>query len=138
MQRSSERILTTHVGSLIRPSELVAFLKDKIDGKTIDEAAYAQTLAASVRTVVRRQAEVGIDVLNDGEFGKTVTWSRYVLERLTGFKQRNGHRADMPRSIVGRERRQFAEFYAEYDLTQNFIGLSGWAVTGPIAFKGHR
>ena len=79
MRRSEHRILTTHVGSLIRPPDLRDFLAAKRNGKAVDEAAFDGCLERSVRDVVRRQAEIGLDVINDGELGKTISWSRYVL-----------------------------------------------------------
>ena len=88
MKRSSNRILTTHVGSLIRPSALQDFLRAKQAGKPYDRAAYEACLTQSVAEVVHKQAEVGIDVVSDGEFGKSISWSQYVLERLSGFERR--------------------------------------------------
>src|SRR5579864_4176725 len=88
MKRSTDRILTTHVGSLIRPQALQDFLRAKQAGKAYDAAAYAKCLTASVADVVHKQAEVGIDVISDGEFGKSISWSQYVLERLSGFERR--------------------------------------------------
>ena len=78
MKRSTERILTTHVGSLIRPQALQDFLRAKQAGKPYDTAAYDKCLTASVAEVVHKQAEVGIDVISDGEFGKSISWSQYV------------------------------------------------------------
>ena len=75
MKRSTDRILTTHVGSLIRPEPLLAFLRLKQAGKPFDEAAYQKCLAGSVAEIVRQQAETGIDVVSDGEFGKSISWS---------------------------------------------------------------
>src|ERR1700747_2340143 len=69
MKRSTDRILTTHVGSLIRPQALQDFLRAKQAGKPYDEAAYQQCLTSSVAEVVRHQADAGIDVVSDGEFG---------------------------------------------------------------------
>lgn len=136
--RSVDRILTTHVGSLVRPDDLVAFLRDKMDGKAVDESAFAACLERSVRSVVRKQAEVGIDIVSDGEFGKTISWSRYVLERMSGFARLAPSATEgVPAGIVGKERRDFADFYAEYDPAQNFVGMAGWAVQGPIQYKGH-
>jgi len=87
MKRSSERILTTHVGSLIRPQPLQGFLRAKQAGETFDAKAYATCLTESVAAIVRRQAEAGIDVISDGEFGKSISWSQYALERLSGFER---------------------------------------------------
>src|SRR5579885_2547064 len=88
MKHSANRILTTHVGSLIRPPALIEFLRAKQAGKPYDEAAYAACLKESVAGAVRQQAEIGIDVPSDGEFGKSISWSQYVLERLSGFERR--------------------------------------------------
>src|SRR5512147_2124491 len=70
MKRSTDRILTTHVGSLIRPDSIRKFLRAKQKGEGYDRVAHAQCLKETVAEVVRRQAEVGIDVVSDGEFGK--------------------------------------------------------------------
>src|SRR5215468_490906 len=75
MKRSADRILTTHVGSLIRPPALQDFLRAKQGGKPFDQAAYDACLKDSVAEIVRQQAEVGIDVVSDGEFGKSISWS---------------------------------------------------------------
>ena len=73
MKRSTDRILTTHVGSLIRPAALREFLAAKEGGQPFDKTAYARCLKASVGDVVRKQAEIGIDVISDGEFGKAIS-----------------------------------------------------------------
>src|SRR6201998_1149668 len=88
MKRSTDRILTTHVGSLIRPDALQDFLRAKQSGKPYDKAGYDACLKSSVAEVVRAQADAGIDVVSDGEFGKSISWSQYVLERLGGFERR--------------------------------------------------
>ena len=88
MKRSTDRILTTHVGSLIRPQPLQEFLRAKQGGKPFDSKAYDNCLTESVAEVVRQQADAGIDVVSDGEFGKSISWSQYVLERLSGFERR--------------------------------------------------
>ncbi len=139
MKRSTERILCTHVGSLIRPPDLVAYLRAIDNGEQHDLRTYFDCLAASVADVVREQSETGIDIVSDGEFGKSASWSRYVMERLTGFEQRSGTGLD-PGEVVthGRDREQFAAFYAEYDKTQGFTGAKGnWACVGPVGYTGH-
>src|SRR5579885_2926928 len=73
MKRSRERILTTHAGSLVRPPEIIEVLKAEAFGEPYDQEAFAQRLRTAVVEVVRRQAEVGIDIPSDGEFGK-VGW----------------------------------------------------------------
>src|SRR6202166_2069314 len=88
MQRSTDRILTTHVGSLIRPQALQDFLRAKQSAQSFDHAAYARYLKGSVAQIVREQSDVGLDIVSDGEFGKSISWNQYVLERLSGFEQR--------------------------------------------------
>src|SRR5215208_280109 len=88
MKRSTDRILTTHVGSLIRPDPLLDLMRARQSGKPVDSRAYDRCLAESVAGVVRRQAEAGVDVVSDGEFGKAISWSQYALERLSGFERR--------------------------------------------------
>ena len=70
MKRSTDRILVTHVGSLVRPDDLAQLLAAKELGRSVDEAAFEVTLRASVGEVVRKQAEVGVDIPSDGEYGK--------------------------------------------------------------------
>jgi len=81
---SADRILTTHVGSLPRPEALLALMHAKAKGETYDEAELAACLRQSVSDIVAKQAEVGVDVVSDGEFSKP-SYATYVSERLTGF-----------------------------------------------------
>ena len=85
MKRSSDRILTTHVGSLPRPADLLDVVQAKEQGKPVDEKAHAARLRAAVSEIVRQQIELGIDVIDDGEFGKP-SFVSYVNERLAGFE----------------------------------------------------
>ena len=115
MKRSTERILTTHVGSLIRPPALVEFVKARQASGTVDESAYNQCLKDSVAEVVQRQCQAGIDIVNDGEFGKSTSWSLYGLKRLSGFELRPiKAREDNPFE-KGADRQRFKEFYLELD-----------------------
>ena len=135
MTSSADRILTTHVGSLIRPPQFVEILKLKENGLPYDAAAYAAMLRQSVHEIVRQQAEIGIDIVSDGEFGKSNSWARYVLERLTGFEARDIG-ADIDISPP-KDRRDFPEFYAEYDRANGMGGMvETMAVTRPIRYAG--
>jgi len=111
MKRSTDRILTSHVGSLIRPPELIEFLRAQQERRPVDEAAFAKCLRNAVADIVHLQAEVGIDVVDDGEFGKTISWSQYALERLSGFERRPLSAGVNP-FARGADRTRFAEFYA--------------------------
>jgi 5-methyltetrahydropteroyltriglutamate--homocysteine methyltransferase len=132
MKRSTDRILTTHVGSLIRPPELQEFLRAKQTGKPYDRAAYEKCLADSVAAVVRRQDEAGIDVVSDGEFGKSISWSQYALERLSGFERRP--LAGPNPWARGADRERFSEFYAELDAKEAPATTSESICIGPIAY----
>jgi 5-methyltetrahydropteroyltriglutamate--homocysteine methyltransferase len=135
MKRSVDRILTTHVGSLIRPQPLQAFLRAKQTGKTFEREAYDRCLTESVAAIVRRQAEVGIDVVSDGEFGKAISWSQYALERLSGFERRPVKPGANPFQR-GADRARFAEFYAELDAREAVATSTDAVCIGPIAYTG--
>jgi 5-methyltetrahydropteroyltriglutamate--homocysteine methyltransferase len=135
MKSSTDRILTTHVGSLIRPEPLQGFLRLKQAGRPFDEAAYQKCLTDSVAEIVRRQAEVGIDVVSDGEFGKSISWSQYVLERLSGFERRPIKDGADP-FARGVDRERFPEFYAELDAREGRATVSDSVCVGPIAYTG--
>jgi 5-methyltetrahydropteroyltriglutamate--homocysteine methyltransferase len=135
MKRSTDRILTTHVGSLIRPQPLQAFLRAKQAGNAFDREAYEQCLTETVAAIVRRQAEVGIDVVSDGEFGKSISWSQYALERLSGFERRPIKPGANP-FRRGADRARFAEFYAELDAREAIATSTDAVCVGPIAYTG--
>ena len=113
MRRSTDRILTTHTGSLIRPPQLLEIVRQRQSGMAVDEADYGQALRDSVQEVVARQAEAGIDIPTDGEFGKSTSWSLYPLKRLSGFETRKVRGANP--FARGADRARFLDFYAELD-----------------------
>jgi 5-methyltetrahydropteroyltriglutamate--homocysteine methyltransferase len=135
MKHSSNRILTTHVGSLIRPAALQDFLRLKQAGKPYDAAAYQKCLRGSVAEVVHKQAEVGVDVVSDGEFGKSISWSQYVLERLSGFERRPIKLGANP-FTRGVDRERFGEFYAELDAREGIATAVEAVCVGPISYTG--
>jgi len=135
MKRSSNRVLTTHVGSLIRPPALQEFLRAKQAGKPYDKSAYDTCLKDAVAEVVHKQADVGIDVVSDGEFGKSISWSQYVLERLSGFERRPIKPGGNP-FTRGVDRERFAEFYAELDAREGIATTVEAVCVGPIAYTG--
>ena len=114
MKRSSNRILTTHVGSLIRPPRLLDLVRAQQNGEAVNAQAYEQCLKDSVAEVVRRQAQAGIDIVNDGEFGKSTSWSLYALKRVSGFELRPIQPGADP-FARGADRERFKEFYAELE-----------------------
>src|SRR5467141_4051085 len=108
MKLSTDRILTTHVGSLPRPDDLFEMMLAKMDGKPVDDNAYAMRVRKAVEDSVRQQAASGLDVLSDGEMGKP-SFITYAAQRLGGLEKREGARPS-PFSNT-RETRDFPEYY---------------------------
>jgi 5-methyltetrahydropteroyltriglutamate--homocysteine methyltransferase len=133
MKRSTDRILTTHAGSLPRPADLLAMVEAQQDGKPVDSARYAARLTEAVGQIVRRQAEIGIDIVDDGEYGKP-GFVNYVNDRLSGFSF-DAERTGRSPWEGSREVKSFPEFYAQ-------TAGSGsrhvhMVCTGPISYRGH-
>ncbi len=135
MKSSTDRILTTHVGSLPRPDDLFEMMLARMDGKAVDEAAYAARVQSAVEECVREQVEVGLDVVSDGEMGKP-SFITYAASRLSGLESREGSR---PSPFANtRETADFPEYY-QSALAQQVSARRRRALTvctGPIAYKG--
>src|SRR5215510_10579335 len=131
MKRSIDRILTTHVGSLPRPADLLGVVQAKEAGKPIDENAHAARLRQAVAEVVRHQVDLGIDIVDDGEFGKP-SFVSYVNDRLGGFEV---DKAAPRRSswAQSREARSFPEFYADMNVSAR---IDRKACKGPVTYRG--
>jgi 5-methyltetrahydropteroyltriglutamate--homocysteine methyltransferase len=130
MQRSTDRILTTHVGSLVRPKALVAAAA----AARADPAAlppYEATLRDAVADVVRRQVEAGIDIVNDGEYSKS-SWANYMLERLEGFEVREGQRRKV--EWLGRDLERFPEVMAA-EMPMFVPDAAVQACVGPVRYR---
>ena len=136
MHRSTDRILTTHVGSLIRPPEVRAFLRARANGEQPDEAIYQGQLSTAVAKIVAQQVAAGVDVVSDGEFGKAISWSQYALERLSGFERKPIQSRDANPFNRGADRTRFAEFYAELDEKDGVATTMEAVCTGPITYTG--
>jgi 5-methyltetrahydropteroyltriglutamate--homocysteine methyltransferase len=116
MKRSEDRILTTHVGSIPRPRAMLE-MASMFTGPPKDPKAYAELVRSSVAQIVKRQAAAGVDIVNDGEYGKS-SWANYVLERMSGFEPRPGTKS--PMVWLGRDRERFPEA-----VENEFRGLLG-------------
>ena len=125
MKRSTTRILTTHTGSLPRPWDLVDLMLAKQDGSPTDPEALAQRVSQAVTEVVRKQSDVGVDVLNDGEQSK-IGYSTYVMDRLTGF---DGDSPVLPRTDWA----DFPEALARIQASLTVITRP--SCTGPVTRK---
>jgi 5-methyltetrahydropteroyltriglutamate--homocysteine methyltransferase len=110
MKRSSERILVTHVGSLARPKDLMEMLVARNEGNPYNSDALARRTREAVGEVVQKQIECGVDIVNDGELGKS-NFSRYTRERLGGFVERPADPNFKPTSIFGRDMIEFTEYF---------------------------
>src|SRR6267142_1678658 len=88
MNRSPDRILTTHTGSLIRTREIIEGMKARTLNKPYDRDALDHAIQDGVREVVRKQVEIGIDIPNDGEFARR-SFTAYIHERLSGIEARS-------------------------------------------------
>ncbi len=88
MKRSTDRILTSHAGSLARPLDLLEMMREKVNGRPYDEAAFAARARSAVADIVKQQADAGVDIPSDGELSKPM-FSDYVADRLSGFEGEN-------------------------------------------------
>jgi 5-methyltetrahydropteroyltriglutamate--homocysteine methyltransferase len=161
MKRSTDRILTTHSGSLSRPPDLIALNRARAQGEKVDEAAYARCLASSVADVVRKQREIGIDILGDGEFGKPMAanfdygaWWSYAFSRMQGFvpadsvpesEHKKSSVADVALTTMANRRdwQKFSEFYQDPESTGTLQGSAPRrrgrrpVCIAPIKYVGH-
>jgi 5-methyltetrahydropteroyltriglutamate--homocysteine methyltransferase len=125
MKRSTDRILTTHAGSLIRPPEVLAL------GPETDEETRTATLRAAVAGVVRKQAELGVDVVSDGEFGKE-NWFTYVMQRLDGYEVRPVQKPEI--GFLGRDESRYPDFFATSGM--GGLGTQRHVCVAPIRYIG--
>ena len=137
MQANTDHMQTTHVGSLVRPPELVAYMRKRLAREAVDNAAYEQYLTRAIADVVARQVKAGLSVVNDGEYSKS-SWYRYVTDRLNGLEFRAvPSEKPKPTPSAGRDFERFRDFYAEYQSGQQAnAGAGYWVVTGPISYRG--
>jgi 5-methyltetrahydropteroyltriglutamate--homocysteine methyltransferase len=131
MKRSSERILTSHAGSLPRPDDVRALLAAKHAGEPYDTAFFAGRVRAAVSDVVRRQIACGLDVVNDGELSK-INFTSYARERLGGVTQRKREPGQSSFKIWGRDETEFPEYFSAINL-----GVDYAVCSGPLTYLGH-
>jgi 5-methyltetrahydropteroyltriglutamate--homocysteine methyltransferase len=160
MKRSTDRIITTHSGSLSRPPDLLALNRARAQGEKVDEAAYEQCLSDAIAQVVRRQRDAGIDVPDDGEFPKPMAaqfdygaWWNYAFARLEGFvpaesvpesKHKKSGVAELALTSFGNRRdwQKFSEFYQDPESTSTLLGSAVRrsrrrpVCTGPLKYIG--
>jgi 5-methyltetrahydropteroyltriglutamate--homocysteine methyltransferase len=137
VQRSQTRFLTTHTGSIIRPdhlNELATAAQKTPQHDQSAQQAYQRELETAVADVVERQWKAGLDVVNDGEFGKS-SWSQYVLDRISGFEVRPDQLK--PLDWLGRDRDRFREFFTgNAEIPVALTGAPAEVCVGPITYTG--
>jgi len=139
---STDRILTTHAGRLQRPDAITEAMESHPDGRPTDDTFSAQ-LSVAVADVVHQQVEAGVDIVNDGEFGK-LSWNNYLNGRLAGHEI-VPEATLKPLQRTSRDRRDFAEFYKDLESTGFYYfrnpgrfapeGMR-WACTAPVSYRG--
>jgi 5-methyltetrahydropteroyltriglutamate--homocysteine methyltransferase len=161
MKRSTDRILTTHAGSLSRPADLIELNRARAQGEKVEGAKYAQCLASAVADVVRKQNELGIDIPDDGEFGKPMAsnydygvWWNYAFARMEGFvpaesvpesKHKKSSVADLALTTISNRRdwQKFSQFYTDPESSGTLLGSAARRPTrrpvcnAPIKYVGH-
>jgi 5-methyltetrahydropteroyltriglutamate--homocysteine methyltransferase len=136
MKRSSERILTTHAGALPQPEDLKEMHAAQVAGEPYDKDVFPKRVRQAVAEVVKKQLACGLDIINDGEVGKS-NFSRYARERLSGFIERQARPSDRVSSIFARDMVEFGDYFRK-----RMGGIRGENVkrvfcNGPLRYIGH-
>jgi 5-methyltetrahydropteroyltriglutamate--homocysteine methyltransferase len=137
MKRSTNRILTTHAGSLARPKDLLEMMDAKLRAKPYDKAAYGKRIREAVADMVRKQVDSGVDIVTDGEQSKP-SFNAYLIERLTGIEPVGTSEERVGARMRTDEARAFPEYYEKY-FAEHMCGVGPnlpVACTGPITYKG--
>jgi 5-methyltetrahydropteroyltriglutamate--homocysteine methyltransferase len=137
LQQNTDRIQTTHIGSLPRPHRLLDVMKAKYSGQAYDAPAFQQALRSAVADVVRKQVDCGIDIVTDGEFSKPGFFT-YIRERLEGFESRPNAKI----RLFEQEIAAFPEYYEQY-FKQAMMGgaivsLAPVVCVAPVKYRGEK
>lgn len=138
MKTSTERILTTHTGSIARPDDLIEIMRAKENGRPYDRAAFEARVTTAVEDCVRRQVEAGLDVINDGEQRKS-GFTSYLTERIGGFEPLPDGDLEQP-AAMWPEVREFPEYYERYFKTAMYGAMLSpqrrLVCRGPVTYTG--
>lgn len=135
LQQNTDRIQTTHIGSLPRPHKLLDMLKAKFAGETYDAAALEAEITASVNDCVRRQVECGIEIVTDGEMSKPGFFT-YIQERLEGFEERKGQKFVLFQKEVEAFPQYYEQYFKEAMMGGTIVTLAPVVCTGPVRYRG--
>jgi 5-methyltetrahydropteroyltriglutamate--homocysteine methyltransferase len=136
-QQNTDRIRTTHIGSLPRPHDLLDLMKAKLNGKPYDQELYDATIANAVKDCVRKQAECGIDFVTDGEFSKPGFFT-YIQERLEGFEARPNQKLKLFQQEVSAFPEYYAQYFKEAMMGGAIVPITPVVCTGPVKYRGEQ
>jgi 5-methyltetrahydropteroyltriglutamate--homocysteine methyltransferase len=136
-QNNTDRIQTTHIGSLPRPHDLLDLMKAKLNKQPYDDKAYQALLARSVADCVRRQVDCGIDFVTDGEFSKPGFFT-YIQERLEGFEARPNQKLILFQQEVAAFPEYYAEYFKQAMMGGTIIPITPVVCVGPVKYRGDK
>ena len=137
LQQNTNRIRTTHIGSLPRPHDLLDLMKAKLTGQPYDEKAYQAKLSQAVAECVRKQAACGIDFVTDGEFSKPGFFT-YIQERLEGFEARPNQKMILFQQEVAAFPEYYAEYFKQAMMGGTLIPITPVVCVGPVKYRGEK
>jgi 5-methyltetrahydropteroyltriglutamate--homocysteine methyltransferase len=137
IQQNTDRIQTTHIGSLPRPHAVLDLMKAKLNGQLYDQKLYDATIAAAVTEAVRKQVECGIDIVTDGEFSKPGFFT-YIQERLEGFEPRPGQKLLLFQQEVSAFPEYYAQYFKEAMMGGAIVPIVPVVCTGPVKYRGEK
>jgi 5-methyltetrahydropteroyltriglutamate--homocysteine methyltransferase len=137
LQQNTDRIQTTHMGSLPRPHDVLDLLKAKFAGQTVDQAVLDATIARAVKESVTKQVECGIDVVTDGEFSKAGFFT-YIRQRLDGYEDRPNQKLLLFQQEVAAFPEYYAQYFKEAMMGGTIIPIVPVVCVGPVKYKGER
>ena len=137
IQQNSDRIQTTHIGSLPRPHPVLDLMKAKLNGQPYDQKVYDATIAQAVADSIRRQVECGIDIVTDGEVSKPGFFT-YIQERLEGFEPRPGQKLLLFQQEVAAFPEYYAQYFKEAMMGGAIVPIVPVVCTGPVKYRGEK
>jgi 5-methyltetrahydropteroyltriglutamate--homocysteine methyltransferase len=137
LQQNTDRIQTTHIGSLPRPHRLLDVMKAKYSGQRYDDQVYQDALRAAVADSVREQVECGIDIVADGEFSKPGFFT-YIRERLDGFESRPGAKVQLFQKEVAAFPEYYEQYFKQAMMGGAVVSLAPVVCVGPVKYRGEK
>jgi 5-methyltetrahydropteroyltriglutamate--homocysteine methyltransferase len=135
LQQNSDRIRTTHIGSLPRPHEILDLLKAKLTGRPYDQHRLDAAITKAVRESVKKQVECGLDIVTDGEFSKPGFFT-YIQERLDGYEARPNQRLMLFQQEVAAFPEYYAQYFKEAMLGGTIVPVVPVVCVGPVKYRG--